>query len=91
MSQSSHGTPSDLISNHSLALFSFSCKLYKFIFIFQELLFKMEKSTGVNILLMVLLSYFIPITVCLQIEGGKVTDGRIKSAGEEDKVRILAV
>ena len=52
---------------------------------------KMEKSTGVNILLMVSLSLFIPITMCLQNGGSRVSDGRIKSAGEEGKVRILAV
>ena len=52
----------------------------------------MEKSQGVNILVLVLFSLVL-IAICLQNGGGGVTDERVQSAVEEilRKVRLLAM
>ena len=64
--------------------FFFSFKLK-----FQELYMIMEKLQRVNILLLVLIS-LLPIAMCLQTEGGGITDERVKLDDEEDlhKVRL---
>ena len=58
----------------------------------------MEKSQAVNILTLLLLSLILLMlmiltAICLQNEGGGVTDEKVKSAVEEilRKVRILAM
>ena len=61
-----------------------------FFFLLQKPYLIMEKSQGVNILLLVILS-LLPIGMCLQNQGGGVTDERVKLAGEENlhRVRVL--